>query len=361
MRKNPAAALGSAHVHAPELGPRDSRDAVKAGQALVEEGVIGVQQLEHAAVILDDIPNKQLGLAAHRLAQALVEHREALQVRPDHVDILELEPLPGEILDQRGRLLIAQHPFDLSLEYGRLAQTALSGDSQELGVGHAAPQKVGEARGKFIRADGCRGLSGDRPIPLDAIQKIRRHQRGLERRGDALLERVALLAGHSKESEELVDFFRRRGTAIRAAGEACQNCPRAGVGVLSGSVPADVDPAQALGRRRRDLIERPAHVNGLEAVVDASLDGVRLDLGSVLAQRLDILLTELAVRVDQRLGRALRRLGSFIARRKAVVVAQIRFREQMVARSHASASFDDLALQISSVDFELLDQLAVDE
>ena len=50
-------------------------------------------------------------------------------------------------------------------------------------------------------------LSGRRRlIALDAIEKVRRHQHCLQRRGDALLERIALLARKGDVSEVLVHF-----------------------------------------------------------------------------------------------------------------------------------------------------------
>ena len=64
---------------------------------------------------------------------------------------------------------------------------------------------------------------------------------------------------------------------------------------------------------------------------------------------------------DQRLGRALGGLGTVVAWRQPVIVPQIRGREQVLAGGDPGAHFDDLAFEVGGVDFELLDQLAVDE
>ena len=92
------------------------------------------------------------GLAPHGLAQAVVERRKAFQVRPHHVDILELQPLAGEILHQRGGLRVAQHPRDLRVQHGGLPQIPLRGRAQQFRIGHAAPQEVGEPRRQLVRA-----------------------------------------------------------------------------------------------------------------------------------------------------------------------------------------------------------------
>ena len=57
-------------VHAAELVAGDVRNAVVPGEALVDEGVVGGQQVEDAAVLAHDAVEEQLGLAPHRLARA---------------------------------------------------------------------------------------------------------------------------------------------------------------------------------------------------------------------------------------------------------------------------------------------------
>ena len=67
------------------------------------------------------------GLAPHRLAQAVVERREPLDIRAHHVDILELQPLAGEILHQRG---------------------GLSGRAASASPGRSAPRAAADAPGR---------------------------------------------------------------------------------------------------------------------------------------------------------------------------------------------------------------------
>ena len=66
---------------APEVAALDVPDPVMDGQPLVQERVVGAQQIERAAILADDAFEEQLRLAAERLAQAVVEIRE-LALRP---------------------------------------------------------------------------------------------------------------------------------------------------------------------------------------------------------------------------------------------------------------------------------------
>ena len=59
--------------NAPELAAVDERNLVMLGEALVDERVVGRQQIEHAAVLAHDALEQQLGFARERLPQVVVE------------------------------------------------------------------------------------------------------------------------------------------------------------------------------------------------------------------------------------------------------------------------------------------------
>ena len=65
----------SRHVDAAERRAGHVRDAVVPGDPLVDERVVGGQQVEHAAVLAHDAVEEQLGLAHERLAERAVEVR----------------------------------------------------------------------------------------------------------------------------------------------------------------------------------------------------------------------------------------------------------------------------------------------
>ena len=64
-------------LDAPEPAPLHVGDAVVARQPFVDERVVGAQQVERAAILAHDALEEQLGLAAERLTQRVVEVRES--------------------------------------------------------------------------------------------------------------------------------------------------------------------------------------------------------------------------------------------------------------------------------------------
>ena len=64
-----------AKIHAPEPAAVDVRDPVMAGEPFVDERVIRGQQIQDAAVLMDDAVEQELDLAAKRVPQVVVEIR----------------------------------------------------------------------------------------------------------------------------------------------------------------------------------------------------------------------------------------------------------------------------------------------
>ena len=67
--------------HAAELRAIDVRDSVVLRQPLVDERVIRGQQIEDAAILMDDAAEEQLDLALVRRPQVVVEIREQIHDR----------------------------------------------------------------------------------------------------------------------------------------------------------------------------------------------------------------------------------------------------------------------------------------
>ena len=116
------------------------------GQALVQERVVGVQQIEHAAILADDALEEQLGFPLEGLPQVVVEVKEHLRTRPEPGHIADVQPLTGEVADQRLRARVGEHPLDLLLEHAGLMQRLLLRDVQQLVVRDAAPQEERQPR-----------------------------------------------------------------------------------------------------------------------------------------------------------------------------------------------------------------------
>ena len=80
-RSSPPRSLSASSVDAAEAAAVDVRDAVVLREPLVEERVVRLQQVEHAAVLAQDALEEQLRLLAERLPQVVVEVGEQPQVR----------------------------------------------------------------------------------------------------------------------------------------------------------------------------------------------------------------------------------------------------------------------------------------
>ena len=131
--------------HAAELVPVDFRNPVVPREALVHEGVVGCQQLEHAAVLAQDGFQQQLRFPAGCMPQAVVEVWKQRQVRTMGVEVAQHQPLSGEVLDQRVGTRIVQHPADLLIEHDRIRELAPLRHGEQLGVGNTAPEKERQA------------------------------------------------------------------------------------------------------------------------------------------------------------------------------------------------------------------------
>src|SRR5687767_13430294 len=111
-------------------------------QPLVDVRVLSVEKIKDAAIVADDVLEEELGFAAHREAEVVLEVREAIAIAREGFERAELQPLPAEVLAKRARLRISQHAAHLRREYRRLTQCARIGDATEFGVGHARPDEV---------------------------------------------------------------------------------------------------------------------------------------------------------------------------------------------------------------------------
>ena len=111
-------------------------------QPLVQEREVGVEQVEHAAILADHRREEQLGFARHRLPQTLVEiGKQAIVGVLDRDEVAQVEPLPGEILDQCVGPRIGEHPLHLGLEDPGSLELPAARQIEQLIVGNAAPEE----------------------------------------------------------------------------------------------------------------------------------------------------------------------------------------------------------------------------
>ena len=118
------------------------------GEPLVDERVIGVEELQHAAVLVLDRLAEELGLLEHRRPQRLVEIREQNRVGREILELARLQPLSGEVLGQGAGPGVTEHPPGLGSQRIDAPELSGGGQSKELVIGHAAPEEVREPRGQ---------------------------------------------------------------------------------------------------------------------------------------------------------------------------------------------------------------------
>src|SRR5690242_3674045 len=73
----------------------EGRKSIILREAVVHEGVVAVQKLQHAAVVLEDVLKVELGLPHHVVGDSAAEVREAFGIRRHQSHVSKLEPLAG--------------------------------------------------------------------------------------------------------------------------------------------------------------------------------------------------------------------------------------------------------------------------
>ena len=169
-------------------------------QPIVRKGVVGEQQIRHAAILPKLIADEQLRFHRHRFAQVLVEFGIQLRVGDEAGDLAQLEPSRREPLDERVRARIAQHAAHLLLEHGGILQLAARGDTQQLFVGNAAPQEKRQLR-REVQVGSRRTIHSE--------DEARRGQHALEAALNAGVERLLFRAAGTIEVEKNLRLWLR--------------------------------------------------------------------------------------------------------------------------------------------------------
>ena len=116
-------------------------------ETLVEERVIGAQQIEHAAIFFHHTLEQQLGLAPEGLTEVVVEIGEQPVVRFVAVEIAQVQPLCREVVHQCDRARVREHPAHLLLEHGRFVEPSFDRNVEQRRIRNAAPEEERESRG----------------------------------------------------------------------------------------------------------------------------------------------------------------------------------------------------------------------
>ena len=182
---------------------RDTREAVVSGETLVDERVVGGQQLEHAAVLANEMREQQLGLSQHSLGQRVVEVGVRQRVRVELFQILEPEPLCSEAGGQGLlRTGVGQHPARLTLHLTGIRELATTCQVDEILIRWGSPDEERKPGRQVYVADPVdltRNRSGRRLLHPE--QEVWAGEDRLECHADAALE-AAVDGGFVVEAHE---------------------------------------------------------------------------------------------------------------------------------------------------------------
>ena len=200
--------------HAAELRSVNVGDPVVLREPLIDEGVIGREQVQDAAVFVNDAAEEQLDLAPESFAQRAIEVRKQVHDGLAGLHAANVQPLPREVFDERVRARVGDHPLDLLLEHLGVVQTTLRGKLDQLLVRDAAPEEEREARGELQIADPVR-RPRRRPGRLDlrSIDELRIREDALHHGLDAVIEAAAFFTSGLEEAHHRLDVGIGRGAA----------------------------------------------------------------------------------------------------------------------------------------------------
>ena len=123
-------------------------DAVELRQRLVQERVVGVEDLLHRPPLADQVLEGRDRFLVHRRLHVVGELGEARGVDAAIlVEVVEAEPLAEELGGQAARLRVGGHPRDLRRQLLRIAQLAGRGGAAQLVVRNRRPQEEAHAAG----------------------------------------------------------------------------------------------------------------------------------------------------------------------------------------------------------------------
>ena len=127
---------------------RDAGDVVVEGEAFVEDGEVGVDEVGNGEVFFEEVGEEAFGFANHRFLEHGVEFGEELGGGGGEFDLTKSEPLAGEVFDEAFAFGRVEHALDLGVTDVWVGEFALGSEVEEFLVGHGGPKKVGELGGE---------------------------------------------------------------------------------------------------------------------------------------------------------------------------------------------------------------------
>src|SRR4029450_2629994 len=207
-----------------------------AGEPLVEERVVGREQVADVAIAEQDARHERLDLYGHVLSQLVVERGKQVRIGHPFPELVQVQPSEREVAHQTRRTLVVQHPERLGLERLRRMEFACGGEVEQRLVWSLTPQEEREPRGQFEIAQGERStipsvhISGVPPI-LRSSDRAEQELGADEDRSNHLFDASVeiLLPSAIEVRHEGIDVFLSYGPAECATGQVLGDAPGAGL------------------------------------------------------------------------------------------------------------------------------------
>ena len=213
-REQAAAMALGCDSHALEAAHLRLRQPVELAEPGVGDRPVGIDEALDRQILREHLAKELDGLATHALLEPGVVRRVELLVRRKHAHAVQLQPLPGKILDEASDLAVGQHPVDFLLE-PRSLQADPTGRGEEAVVGHRAPEEIGEPGGEFKVGEPLAGLGGT----LDEVEKFIGGQHAPQRHPEGVDRLLARLAFGAVALQVIRQFLTRHGPPPGAGGE----------------------------------------------------------------------------------------------------------------------------------------------
>ncbi len=120
----------------------DAGDVVVVCESFVEDGEVGIDEIEDGEVVPEDVVEEAACFGEHGFLEKFVEFGEESSVGRGEFDVAEVEPLAGEVFDEAGDTWVFDHAFDLLSDDFGIGEFVLFGEFEELVIGHGGPEEV---------------------------------------------------------------------------------------------------------------------------------------------------------------------------------------------------------------------------
>ena len=104
-------------------------------ERFVQERVIGVENVEHRAVALEEVGKEPNRFLIHRPAEPSEGREVTFALFAELVEIVDVQPGAGELLRKAAHARVAEHAMSLGGEHVRFMELAACSDRTKFGIG----------------------------------------------------------------------------------------------------------------------------------------------------------------------------------------------------------------------------------